>query len=128
MKLINISNHANVNWEEKQKEDFEDIIDIPFPRVKADASEYEIINMVSILGDKVIKLIENYNENTIAIYIAGEGSLVYYFTTYLNTIIRYFTNRKMIYLVFPSTERDMIIINNRRAYKFTFNKWRKFIV
>lgn len=128
-KLINISNHASINWEQSQIEEFGTIVDIPFPVVKANADETDVMLTADWVATKLIKTMEDLraDDQEIYIYLAGEGSLVFILSTIIrNSISRYFHDKLSIFFVFPSTERDMIMIDGRRSYKFKFNKWRIF--
>jgi len=129
MILINISNHASINWEEKQKEKFYSIINIPFPVVSAVADEHEVGRLALEIEQKIIDIVEQIHKKTfIYFYIAGEGSLVYCLQNILKeSTTRYFEGRS-IFLAFASTARDMMMIDGRRSYKFKFSAWRIYLL
>lgn len=127
--MINISNHNSITWEEKQKEKFQSIINIPFPVVSAFADEHEVGKIALQLEQQIIDIVEQIPKETfLYFYIAGEGSLVYCLQNILKeSTTRYFEGRS-IFLAFASTARDMMMIDGRRSYKFKFSTWRIYLL
>lgn len=57
--FVNFSNHASIKWEREQLEaagKWGDIIDIPFPAVRVDASENEIVSMADEYSRRILTL------------------------------------------------------------------------
>lgn len=85
--LINFSNHPLSVWSEKQikiaKEQYGDIVDIPFPNVEPDKGEQYIRELVDEYIEKVKTL--KYGQST-AVHIMGEMNFVYSMVTKLKNI------------------------------------------
>lgn len=85
--LINFSNHPLSVWSEKQikiaKEQYGDIVDIPFPNVEPDKGEQYIRELVDEYIEKVKPF--KYGQST-AVHIMGEMNFVYGMVTKLKNI------------------------------------------
>lgn len=55
--FINLTNHASVNWSEKQRAnamEYGEIMDIPFPTIKPTSTSEEIDNLVNQYADMIL--------------------------------------------------------------------------
>jgi len=75
MKLINISNHNSNNWSKEQKAGFDEIVDIQFPNIPANATTKDVILTAYDLLDKITD--EVSTEDELNIMLQGEFSLCY---------------------------------------------------
>lgn len=73
--FINCTNHEKKNWSEEQlqaAEVYGEVVDFPFPKVKADADEWSISEM----GERVFR--EIMKKKPAAVLCQGEFSLAFY--------------------------------------------------
>lgn len=118
--LINFSNHPAGNWDEKQKEGWDEIIDIQFPQIDPlnyDISEttHKYIELIKSIADKKLK-----NDIYAKIYLSmqGEYSLCYSIILKLHKYIA-----DSIYLAIPQSKRNVVESNGTKTVKFDFIKW-----
>lgn len=74
-KFINFSNHASSKWNQNQIEEalkWGEIVDVPFPMLKADLTEDEIVN----IGDEYVEKILACEPSVVM--CQGEFTLTYY--------------------------------------------------
>ena len=87
MKLINITNHPEESWSERQRQEalkiYEEIVDWPFPKVPTLWSEKEVVQYAVMEAKKIIAIYENTD---IDLHIMGE-------MTYSFVLIQYFLAR-----------------------------------
>lgn len=124
--LFNISNHKSESWTEKQKAEFDIIIDIPFPNVSPTADTSDVIdvayNVVKELNKK-LKETDDIRKNSITvIYIAGEFTLSYLLYEYIRV-------NTTAFIAIPTTERrtveEMLPDGSiRKTSIFEFVRWR----
>jgi len=76
-KLINLSNHPSDKWSEEQMNAalrYGEVVDMPFPMVKADANEADI----DILADDLAEKIKEYGSpDVVSVHIMGEMTLIF---------------------------------------------------
>jgi len=127
--LINHSNHSSINWDIAQKEDWDQIVDIPFPNIPADWDEFEVQKLAEKNAKEILKLIDNLeseieDDNTIAeFYIMLQGEFSYCY------MLRDILKKKLLFLNFaiPTTERIVEIKEDgTKISKFKFVTWRIF--
>ena len=121
MKLINISNHNSNNWSKEQKAGFDEIIDIQFPNVPANATTKDVILTAYDLLDKITD--EVLTEDELNIMLQGEFSLCYKLKELIDKA--YWTVNYYI----PTTERKVVesFGINKETIKetiFQFVQWR----
>jgi len=104
MKLINLSNHPSDKWGTKQKAEFEEIIDFPFPNIPSNYTTEQVKELVDSTYKKVKQLNDKLRENSfVGITIQGEFTFSYLFFDLLkNNLEEYIWN---IYI--PCTERKV---------------------
>lgn len=128
--LINISNHPSSKWSEKQKEGWDEIIDIPFPNVPPQNDTAQVVNSVlDFVGKEVTPTVlglqskyagEDYDYS---FFIAGEQT----FTLYLIMSIKNYCG--FVNLAIPTTERK--VVEKQEGDKtlkesvFEFVRWRE---
>ena len=121
MKLINISNHNSNNWSKEQKAGFDEIIDIQFPNVPANATTKDVILTAYDLLDKITD--EVLTEDELNIMLQGEFSLCYKLKELIDKA--YWTINYYI----PTTERNVVESVNidgatTKNVTFQFVQWR----
>ena len=121
MKLINISNHNSKNWSKEQKVGFDEIVDIQFPNIPANATTKDVILTAYDLLDKITD--EVSTEDELNIMLQGEFSLCYKLKELLDKA--YWTVNYYI----PTTERKVVesFGINKETIKeaiFQFVQWR----
>lgn len=102
MKLINISNHNSNQWSKEQKVGFDEIIDVQFPNIPANATTDEVST-----------------EDELNIMLQGEFSLCYKLKELMDKVNYYI----------PTTERKVVesFGTNNEIIKttiFQFVQWR----
>jgi len=100
MKLINISNHNSNNWSKEQKACFDEIIDVQFPNIPANATTKDVILIAYDLLEKLTD--EVSTEDELNIMLQGEFSLCYKLKELLDKA--YWTVNYYI----PTTERKVV--------------------
>ena len=101
--FINLTNHPSELWERKQLEEAEKygkVLDIPFPNVKAEATEEEIKAMSEEMADRVM----NYDPS--AVLCQGEFTLAFQI---INRLLE-----KEIPVVAACSERVVVEKGNRK--------------
>lgn len=121
MKLINISNHNSKNWSKEQKAGFDEIIDVQFPNIPANATTKDVILIAYDLLDKITD--EVPAEDELNIMLQGEFSLCYKLKELLDKA--YWTVNYYI----PTTERNVVESVNidgttTKNVTFQFVQWR----
>ena len=121
MKLVNISNHNSKNWSKEQKVGFDEIVDIQFPNIPANATTKDVILTAYDLLDKITD--EVSTEDELNIMLQGEFSLCYKLKELLDKA--YWTVSYYI----PTTERKVVesFGINKETIKeaiFQFVQWR----
>ncbi len=105
--LINLSNHPTSNWSEEQTraaiEQFDEIMDLPFPHIDPDADSESIVELAEQYRDKCLEIFEAngykpYNKRY-AVHIMGEMNFTY------NVVL--FLNNKAVNTVASTTYRDV---------------------
>ncbi|WP_353684354.1 hypothetical protein V4D30_00800 [Thermodesulfovibrio sp. 3907-1M] len=118
--LINHTNHPSQKWDEKQKEYWSEIIDLPFPSIdpKATTEEVDTIAMINFLEiDKIAKEITDKNSNA-SIFIMLQGEFTYCYLLYQKI-------RNKFPIAIPTTERKVIEKENGEKISiFEFVRWR----
>lgn len=123
--LINHSNHPSIKWDDRQKEDWDKIIDIPFPTVSPCADTDEVYNLAKgnfgkILWEWEIAKREGYEPY---IYVAGEYTYCYIMYDLLRLYL------SPLKLAIPTTAR-MVIERTKedgtteKVSVFEFVRWR----
>jgi hypothetical protein len=112
MKLINISNHNSNNWSKEQKEGFDEIIDVQFPNIPANATIKDVILTAYDLLEKLTNEIST--EDALHIMLQGEFTLCYKLKDMLDKA--YWTVNYYI----PTTERKVV----EKTTIFQFVQWR----
>jgi len=115
--LFNISNHPSQEWEEKQREGWDQIIDIPFPSISPNMSMGEVwdlgVNIRASIHDLVRKEEFGYLLwYPIYVMVEGEFSLTFAITELLRQ------SGWFVILAFPTSER-IVEPDGRRQFKFT---------
>lgn len=117
--LVNLSNHPSESWDEKQKEGWDKIVDIPFPDV--DPHLEDVGDLVLEYFKKIREIqIQNNRDSTVYVHLAGEYSFCY----------ELFRRLKDFYLfAVPTSERIVkeTVLPDGRTEKtiiFQFVKWR----
>jgi hypothetical protein len=118
--LINISNHPSQEWEEKQREGWDKIIDIAFPSVDPNLSMGEVWELaeqiISEVGERTWEIdVELKHQEPIYIICEGE----YSFTLALTEAIR--LTGWFVIFAFP-TSRRIVLADGRHL--FEFEGWR----
>ncbi len=121
MKLINISNHNSKNWSKEQKVGFDEIVDVQFPNIPANATTKDVILIAYDLLEKLTD--EVSTEDELNIMLQGEFSLCYKLKELLDKA--YWTVNYYI----PTTERKVVesFGTNNEIIKttiFQFVQWR----
>lgn len=121
MKLINISNHNSNNWSKEQKVGFDEIIDVQFPNIPANATTKDVILIAYDLLDKLTD--EVSMEDELNIMLQGEFSLCYKLKELMDKA--YWTVNYYI----PTTERNVVESVNidgatTKNVTFQFVQWR----
>jgi len=116
MKLINVSNHSSKNWTKKQIEKWENVEDISFPNVPANATTEEILS--SIMPDVVGKIGSYEYDGYTHIMLQGEFTLCYMIKDFLRK-----EGSKLIFVV-PASERNVIEKDGIKTSRFEFFQWR----
>lgn len=121
MKLINISNHSSKNWSKEQKVGFDEIIDVEFPNIPANATTKDVILIAYDLLDKLTD--EVSTEDELNIMLQGEFSLCYKLKELIDKA--YWTVNYYI----PTTERNVAESVNidgttTKNVTFQFVQWR----
>ena len=121
MKLINISNHNSNNWSKEQKAGFDEIIDVQFPNIPANATTKDIISIAYDLLEKLTD--EVSTEDELNIMLQGEFSLCYKLKELIDKA--YWTINYYI----PTTERNVVESVNidgatTKNVTFQFVQWR----
>jgi hypothetical protein len=118
--LLNISNHPSREWEDKQKEGWDIIVDIPFPSVGVELSEADIALVATKLFQQIIWKLEEIGlgeQTNVYILLEGEYSLTYMLTRLL------LESKKSFFFAFPISER---IVKEDGRREFHFSGWRIF--
>lgn len=121
MKLINISNHNSKNWSKEQKKGFDEIIDLQFPNIPANATTKDVILIAYDLLGKITD--EVLMEDEVNIMLQGEFSLCYKLKELIDKA--YWTVNYYI----PTTERNVVESVNidgttTKNVTFQFVQWR----
>ena len=121
MKLINISNHNSSNWSKEQRAGFDEIIDVQFPNIPANATTKDVILIAYDLLEKLTD--EVSTEDELNIMLQGEFSLCYKLKELLDKA--YWTVNYYI----PTTERNVVESVNidgatTKNVTFQFVQWR----
>ena len=121
--LINLSNHPVKNWSEKQitaaKEEYGEIMDLPFPLINPNASEDDIEKIAQKYFNICINEFSHFPNRNNAVHIMGE--LTFTFTL----VNRLLTNN--IICVASTTERNAVELNGKKIAEFKFVRFRKYI-
>lgn len=123
-RLLVISNHDPKNWENSQKEGWDDIEYLPFPNVSPEKSTEEIISEIVTpicgkIGNFYAKCDEEESEGYVT--LQGESTVCYYVFKVLAG--------EPVNFVFPTTERQSIEEklpdgSVRKINVFKFVRWR----
>lgn len=121
--LINVSNHPSVKWTDAQKDEFDEIVDIPFPNVDPNWDTFvdideRVLSFGQTIFNHVCKMKDN-NSN-VFVFIAGEQT----FTTGLVTLLHF--NR--VNIIVPTTERIVEEKDGKKIVEFRFVKWRPILL
>lgn len=118
MNLINLTNHPYSLWDDLQKKDaeqYEKVIDYPFPNVKAQTDEKHI----SALADNVYKDVINKFGSNITIHLMGEFTLCY-------ALLKRF-QRSNIHCIASCTERNVTEnADGEKIVRFEFKRFRHY--
>ena len=121
--LFNLSNHSVVNWPDKQlkaaKEQFGNVVDIPFPQIDPLAGEKEIIELAESYLQKCKKLIEESIDETNAVHLMGEFTFVF--------ALAYLLIKNNIVCVVSTTHRNTVEVGNKKISEFKFVRFRKYL-
>ncbi len=107
--LINVSNHPSNEWSGEQKNGWNEIIDVPFPKIDPNASCDEIEETAYKLYEKIIRIHNLKSESSVFVMLVGEFSLCY--------ILYDVLKQKGIGIAIPATER-------KPDGSFNFVNWR----
>ncbi len=120
--LLNLSNHSVVDWSEKHlnaaREQFGEVVDIPFPEINPNANENEILELAekyySMCKEKILKSDDKIN----AVHLMGEFTFVFALANMLidNGIV----------CVVSTTERRVVEAGDKKISEFKFVKFRKY--
>lgn len=117
--LINFSNHPLVTWSKEQIEattEFGEIIDIPFPAVKPEASHEEVKELADVYVDHILSL---KKDEQIIVHIMGEMTFVYRVVSLLK--------EQGVTCIASTTERDAeMTTDGRKISDFQFVKFRRY--
>ncbi|WP_340691061.1 hypothetical protein [Hydrogenobacter thermophilus] len=76
--LINHTNHPSARWEEKQKEGWDRIIDIPFPEVQPELSTEEVADkLVKPNLRAIVELAKQLKREGYEVYLMLQGEYTY---------------------------------------------------
>lgn len=121
--LINLSNHPSTSWAEDQKRGWDEIVDVPFPNIPADADEEQVWKISREVFDRIDKIREEKEEEEVFLMMQGEFSLCY------TLFIRLLMSWEKITVVVPTTERivkEEITPSGevKKTSTFKFVRWR----
>ena len=121
--LFNLSNHSVVNWSDKQlkvaREQFGEVVDIPFPQIDPLADEREIIELAESYLQKCKKLIEESQDEINAVHLMGEFTFVF--------ALAYLLIKNDIVCVVSTTNRNTVEVGNKKISEFKFVRFRKYL-
>lgn len=122
-KLLVISNHPPENWEDKQKEGWDELNFIPFPEIDPLSPREAVAVEARLFFLNVVKPRLDYDKN-LFICLQGEFTFFFEFCLFLSKYPEYI-NR----FVFPTTRRVVEEQKNQdgsvsKVYKFKFVRWR----
>ncbi len=122
--LVNLSNHASVNWGNEQKNGWDEIIDVPFPNIPADADEEQVWKLSRSVLDEIDRIIKE--KGKIYLMLQGEFSFCYAMFIRLLSLMDF----EKVILVVPTTERivkEEITPSGevKKTSTFKFVRWRE---
>lgn len=129
--LFNISNHSSDKWSVAQKQNWDRVIDIPFPNIDPNWDTAEVIeNAVSPIAGKLGELVTQEFGQTPAelnIMLQGEFSFCHLFKEVMDKNLN---GDKVVWWI-PTTERKTVekVKEDGTTEKisiFEFCRWRKF--
>jgi len=121
--LINLSNHPSDNWSNEQKlkaiEQYQKIVDIPFPEVDPNGDEEYIENLAGQYLNKILE-IKNRTFETVVVHLMGELTFSFALLVKLKAY--------GVRCVASTTQRVVMDEGNGRVTKlFRFVRFRKYI-
>ncbi len=124
--LINHSNHPSIKWDDRQREDWDKIIDIPFPTVSPCADTDEVYALAKEHCEKILWEIAEHEGCDVYVYVAGEYTYCYILHDLLK---EYLPSLK---LAIPTTAR-MVMERTKedgtteKVSVFEFVRWRTIV-
>ena len=118
--LLNISNHPSQEWEGAQRDEWDKIIDIPFPSVDPHMSMGEVVEIARGIQSTIHEHLQNEEFGYLLWYpiyvmVEGEFSLTFALTELLRQ------SGWFVSLAFPTSER---LVDQEGRRQFRFSGWR----
>lgn len=121
-KLIVLSNHPPINWEEKMKEGWDVIEYIPHPQISPEMTRQEVSKLAK---DYSLKLL-SYTQGNVDVYFTIQGE---YLFTLLTTLYLLEMGIEISQIIYPTTERvskEEVLPDGtiKKTQYFKFVQWR----
>lgn len=101
--LINLSNHPSSKWDKKQKEEWDTIIDIPFPNIPAEMDIFGVADLVNEYEHKLVKITKGFSYEEFFVMLQGEFTFCYILWESLKHVYVNF----VWHICIPTTERKV---------------------
>lgn len=119
--LINLSNHPQSQWSQKQlltaKKKYKSIYDIPFPYISPKASHSQVKKVAEKYFKQILELIKNSPDKNNAVHLMGEFTFFYILTEMLR--------KKKIKVIVSTTDRIVEEKDGKKVAIFNFNRFRE---
>ena len=127
--LINLSNHPNNKWSEKQLstalKKYKSIVDFPFPNISPKATAFQIKAKAEIYLIKIFKLIKTSPDKHNAVHLMGEFTFVFHLATMLKSLSAD-RQEKKIPVVVSTTNRIVEEKDGKKIVTFNFIRFREY--
>ncbi|MBG0780977.1 MAG: CRISPR-associated protein [Bacteroidales bacterium] len=120
--IINLSNHTSKDWAEDQaaaaREQFNTIVDMPFPEVDPDWEISTVYNLATIYAKDCLQILEKSPDPHNAIHVMGELTFCYQF-------VRLMQQQEVVCLA-STTERIAALTADGKVSRFVFKTFRPY--
>lgn len=120
--LLNLSNHASINWGEEQiiaSQKYGTIQDMNFPAIDPIAGKTYIENLTQEYLKKIKAIKESTTDSIFTIHIMGEQTFCYSLIKKLEA--------EGIQCIASTTEREVQITGDTKTVQFKFKRFREYI-